>query len=107
MPKCTTPWLASHSVAATLTPEFSVAVFLARKGSFVMAGTEQHGAALRHFDAGLLHRRLEIGRRDLGARRDVAQVDADAGHDAFLQRILSIGWPVLSKCLGASIWVPA
>jgi hypothetical protein len=35
-----------------------------------------------------LHRRLQIRRRDLGARRDVAQIDADARHDAVLQRIL-------------------
>jgi len=53
----------------------------------VVAGAEQNGAALRHRHAGFLHRRFEIGGRDLGARRDVAQVDADAGHDAVLQRI--------------------
>ena len=52
-----------------------------------MAGAKQHGAALRHRIAALLHRRLEIGRRDLGARRDVAQVKADARHDAVRKRI--------------------
>src|SRR5260370_40769717 len=31
MPKWTTPWLASHSVAATLTPEFSLAYSLRGK----------------------------------------------------------------------------
>src|SRR6202023_3453435 len=31
MPKCTTPWAASHCVAATFTPEFSVAYSLRGK----------------------------------------------------------------------------
>ena len=63
-------------------------IFLARKGAFVMAGAEQDRAALRHSHAGLLYRRFEIISRDLGAGRDMAQVDADAGHDAFFQRVL-------------------
>ena len=54
----------------------------------MVTGAKQHGTALRDGDAGLRHRGLEIGRRDLGAGRDVAQVEADAGHDAFFQRIL-------------------
>src|SRR5688572_31829797 len=33
------------------------------------------------FRSGLLHRGLEVRRRDLGLRRDVPQVDADARHD--------------------------
>ena len=52
-----------------------------------MAGAQQHRAALRHRHAGLLHRGLEVRRRDLGLRRDVAEIDADARHDAVLERI--------------------
>ncbi len=37
---------------------------------------------------GLLHRGIEIGRRDFRAWRDVAQIDADAANDAVLQRVL-------------------
>ncbi len=53
----------------------------------MMAGAEQHGAAFGHAVAGLRHRGLQIIRRDLRARRDVREIQADAGHDAFLQRI--------------------
>jgi hypothetical protein len=52
-----------------------------------MTGAEQNGAALWHANAGLFHRRFEIGGRDFGARCDVAEIDADARHDAVLQRI--------------------
>ena len=37
---------------------------------------------------GWMDRGLQIGGRDLGARRNMPQVDADAGHDAVLERIL-------------------
>ena len=53
----------------------------------VMAGAKQHHSLLRDGQAGLLHRRLQIRWRDLGARRDMAQVDANAFDDALLQRI--------------------
>jgi hypothetical protein len=58
-----------------------------RKRARVVAGAEQDGPALRDREAGLLHRGVEILRRDFGARLDVAQVDADAANDAVLQRV--------------------
>jgi hypothetical protein len=73
----------------------------------VVAGAEQNGAALGHGNAGLLHRRFQIGGRDLGAGRDVTQIDADARHMQFSSGYLFIGWPSLLKCRGASMWVPA
>ena len=66
----------------------------------MMAGAEQNGAAFGHRRAGVLHRRLEIGRRDLGARRDVAQIDADTRYDAFLQRILVDRYAALAEMPG-------
>src|SRR5262249_38108847 len=37
---------------------------------------------------GFLYRSIEVCRRDLCLRRDMAQVDADARHDAVFERIL-------------------
>src|SRR6185312_12817415 len=41
-----------------------------------------------HADAGFLHSGLEVLRRNLRLRRDIAQVETDARHDAFFERIL-------------------
>ena len=107
MPKCTMPCLASHSVAATLTPGLSVGIGRRREGARMMARAEQNRAALRDRHARLRHRRFEIGRRDLGPRLDVPQVDADARHDAVLERILVDRRARLGpKWRGASICVP-
>jgi len=45
----------------------------------------------------LLHRSLEIGRCDLGALRNVAQINADAWHDTLLQRILVDRYAALAE----------
>ena len=52
-----------------------------------MTGAKQHRAFFRNWHAGFFHRRFQIRRRDLGARRDMAKIDADAADDAILQRI--------------------
>ena len=54
-----------------------------------MTGAEQHGAAFRRRHAGFVYRGLKVGGRDLGTRRDMAQVDADARHDTVLKRIFA------------------
>jgi len=71
-----------------------------------MAGAEQHGAALGHRQAGLLHRSLQFRRPELGLRRDVTEIDTDAGHDAVFQRVFVDRLAVLPKWRGASMWVP-
>ena len=83
-------------------------IFLAWEGAFVMASAKRNRAAFRHGNAGLFHRRLEIGRRDLGTRRDVGRRSMQIpGTMQFSSGYSLIGWPPLLKCLGASMWVPA
>jgi hypothetical protein len=52
-----------------------------------MAGAKEHGAFFWNRHARLVDRGFQVRRRDLGTRRDVAQIDADAADDAALQRI--------------------
>src|SRR5262249_16445836 len=58
-----------------------------RERARVVAGAQQHGALLRDRHAGLLYCCVEVRGRDLGARLDVPQVDADGRYDAVLERI--------------------
>jgi len=68
-----------------------------RKRARMMPGAEQHGALARDRNASLGHGRLKVGRRDLGARRNVTQVDADTRHDAVLERILVDRYAALAE----------
>jgi hypothetical protein len=54
----------------------------------MVTGAKEHRAPLRDRHTGLLYRGVEVCRRDLCLRRDMAQVDADARHDAVFKRIL-------------------
>src|SRR5271166_1638101 len=61
---------------------------LGRERAIVVPSAKQHRASFWNRHAGLLDRGFQIGRPDLGTRRNVTQVDADALNDAVLQRVL-------------------
>src|SRR5690349_25132689 len=63
-------------------------IFLAGECSLVMTGAEQDGAAPWYRDAGLRHRRLEIGGRNLGGGRQAAVLNADVRYGALLQPVV-------------------
>jgi len=75
-----------HSVAATLTPELSSAYSLRGKVR-AWCRAKQNGAAVRTVTPVCFTAASRSAGRDLGARRDVAQIEADARHDAVLQRV--------------------
>src|SRR5579885_2086199 len=58
----------------------------------MMAGAQQHRAFRRDWHTRLLHRRVEMLGRDLRARWDMAQIDADTGHDAVFE------WIFVDRC---------
>ena len=95
--------LASHSVAATFTPELSLEIPC---GGMFVRDDRWSSTCRPSAPHAALHSRLEIGRRNLGARAMCADRYRCPAR-CFLQRILVDGYPLLPKCRGASIWVPA
>ena len=82
-------------------------IFLARERAFVVAGAEQNGPALRHptpaFFTACSRSEGAISARGAMWRRSI-QIP---GTMHFSSGYSLIGRPVLPKCRGASMWVPA
>jgi hypothetical protein len=100
--KCTTPCLASHSVAQRSRPNYRSYALPGNVRAW--CGAEQYRTVLGNCDARLGHGRL-IGRRDL-AFGAMCRRSMQIPSDAIFERILVDRSRVLPKWRGASICVP-